>query len=99
MPTFAAICPHCSYDFPLNEKEFRAELEKKRRKGDFAESDFASIILGLASVLMAIGAVITFVAAGFSLFQLNWLAGLSGILSTIILAAFSIAFTRILNLK
>jgi hypothetical protein len=99
MPTFAPKCPHCGYDFPLDEHEFRKQLNKRRQRSNFAESDFASIILGLASGLTGLGAILSFGAVLVLLTKFQWLASLSCLVTAIISAALSIAFSRILNLE
>jgi len=99
MPTFAAKCPNCGYDFPLNEKEFREQLKLRRQSSDFSNSALASIILAIASVLMAIGSVISLVGVFLWLSQAQWLASFSCLLSAIFMAAFSITFTKILNMR
>jgi hypothetical protein len=99
MPTFAPKCPHCGYDFPLDEQEFRKQLNKKRQRHNFAESDFASVILGLSIGLTALGSIVSLCGMLLLLTQRAWIPSLSFLVSAIISAALSITFSRILDLE
>jgi hypothetical protein len=97
MPISAAVCPHCGYDFPARDPKIRRReaLGMEPRTG-FAYSDFANVILMLASFLCGLSSVGCLIMAFLPIgqWQPNLIVFLS---SSIVSAALSITFLRMLD--
>ena len=91
MSITAAVCPHCSYDFPLQ----KSDKPEPRGIAYSALADFA-LVIGIGCA--AVGALTMLFFIGTALLSHKFGVAFSGVLSFFLLLALYVVFVRVADM-
>jgi hypothetical protein len=91
MKVTATVCPHCGYDFPLDEPE-------KREWRGIAYTAFADLALVVGMICAAIGAVVMLAIILFGIISKNFIVGASGVLGFFLQLALYVVYQRVADM-
>jgi hypothetical protein len=92
MSVTAAVCPHCSYDFPLQKSD------KPEPRG-IAYSALADLSLVVGMACAALGAIAMLVAIGAALLESKYQQALVAVLLFFLLLALYVVFVRVADME
>ncbi len=91
MAVTATVCPHCGYDFPLQDKP-----EPVRRGLAYGGMADAALVVGMITAIL--GFVLSLLGCVAALVSRQWAGAVSGLITSLVMLALYVVFVRVADL-